>query len=88
MISTISESFALRAKLTVLPLQDLIRIEGAGGHQIQYLGYVKSSVCLPELNKIFDVLFLVVPDTPYQVHGSWRCRVSQVRENMKPNQVL
>ena len=44
MISTISESFALRAKLTVLPLQDLIHIEGTGGHQIQYLGYVKSSV--------------------------------------------
>ena len=67
MISTISESFALRAKLTVLPLQYLIRIEGAGEHQIQYLGYVKSSVCLPELNKFFDILFLVVPDTPY--HG-------------------
>ena len=60
MISTISESFALRVKLNVLPLQDLIRIEGAGGHQIQYLGYVKSSVCLPELNKFFDVLFTLL----------------------------
>ena len=67
MISTISESFAFRAKLTVLLLQNLIRIEGAGRHQIQYLGYVKFSVCLPELNKFFDVLFLVVPGTPY--HG-------------------
>ena len=34
MISTISESFAHIAKLTVLPLQDLIRIEGARGHHI------------------------------------------------------
>ena len=34
-------------------------------HHIQYLGYVKSSITLPELNTIFAVLFLVVPDTMY-----------------------
>ena len=65
MVSTISHSFSLKTKLIVYPLQDLIHVEGAWGQHIQYLGYVKSSITLPELNTIFDVLFLVVPDTMY-----------------------
>ena len=38
MVSTIAESFVHKLKLDVKPLGDLIRVEGAGGHSIQYSG--------------------------------------------------
>ena len=45
-------------------LDDLIRIEGAGGHNIQYLGYVEIEIKFADLPvESTCALFLVVPDS-------------------------
>ena len=41
MVSTIAERFVPKLKFYVKPFGDLIRVEGAGGHSIQYSGYVE-----------------------------------------------
>ena len=71
MVTTIAESF-WRQRLTgtpLRPLNDLLRVEGASGHAVQYLGYVE--VCIHfEKGVAGDeqghvVLALVVADTRY-----------------------
>ena len=49
MVSTLSHSFCKRLQLAINPLHDLIRVEGAGGHQLQYLGYVEASATFPDI---------------------------------------
>lgn len=50
----------------ILPIQNLLDIEGAGGQEVPYLGYIPVSIQFPEnimgkYEKI-DTLALVVPD--------------------------
>ena len=66
MVSTISESLVSKLKLQVKALDDLIRIEGVGGHNIQYLGYVEAEIKFADLPVASTcALFLVVSDTVY-----------------------
>ena len=41
MVSTMAESLCKRLGLIIRPLNRLLSIEGAGGHQVPYLGYVE-----------------------------------------------
>ncbi len=66
MVSTISAGLAQELQLEVAPLEGLLRVEGAGGHSLQYLGYVEARTELPGFAPL-DALFLVMPDTAY--HG-------------------
>ena len=64
MVSTISESLIGKLKLQAKALNDLIRIEGAGGHNIRYSGYVEAEIKFADLPvESTCALFLVVPDT-------------------------
>ena len=65
-VSTLAESF-YRKHFSHLPLEDcslLLRIEGAGGHTIPYLGYFVVTVQLNGTAAV-DVPVLVVHDTEY-----------------------
>ena len=66
MVSSVSASLAEQLGLTVQPLDGLIHVQGAGGHVLQYLGYVEATIAFPDLGKAStDALFLVAPDTSY-----------------------
>ena len=66
MVSTISESFARSLQLSIRPLDNLLHVEGAGGHELHYMGYVEAQIECAELStEAFNSLFLVVPDTTY-----------------------
>ena len=41
MVSTISQSVCEKLGLQVKPLGELIRVEGTGGHNLEYSGYMK-----------------------------------------------
>ena len=41
MVSTMAESLCRSMGLTIQPLDRILSIEGAGGHQVPYLGYVE-----------------------------------------------
>ena len=48
------------------PLDHLILVQGAGGQQLDYLGYVEATTEFPGLSlEQIPALFLVVPDTEY-----------------------
>ena len=66
MVSTISEEFCQILKLSLHPLDDLINVEGAGGHIVHYLGYVEAKIDIgsPVCSSL-NVLLLVVPQTRY-----------------------
>lgn len=66
MVSTISESLCNEMKLEVEPLATLMNIEGAGGHQLRYLGFVRVDASFPvPIDASIEALLLVVPDTAY-----------------------
>ena len=66
MVSQITNSLAKALKLPIKQLQTLIPMEGSGGITISYLGYVETTLNIPEV-KAFqeDCLFLVVNDHNY-----------------------
>lgn len=47
------------------PLDDLVRVEGAGGQTLQYLGYAEARTEFTGHSGPVDALYLVVPDTFY-----------------------
>ena len=66
MVSTTCESFARSLQLSIHPLGNLLHVEGAGGHELHYMGYVEAQIECAELStEAFNSLFLVVPDTIY-----------------------
>ena len=66
MVSTVSQSLVSELNLNIQPLNQLLRVENAGGHQLQYLGFIEASTYFPDLTVgSVDVLFLVVPDTKF-----------------------
>ena len=73
MITSVGESFYRDHLVDKYPLQelsDLLQVEGAGGHQLEYRGYAEVEVTVPHHNTTpFWVPILVAPDTPYN------CRV-------------
>ena len=65
-VSTICGSFALQLNLEVKPISDILRVEGASGHTIPYLGCAEASITFNALDsEPSHALFLIVPDTNY-----------------------
>ena len=59
-------SFSRSLQLSFHPLDNLLHVEGAGGHELHYMGYVEAQIECAELStKAFNSLFLIVPDTTY-----------------------
>lgn len=75
-VTTISKSFhdAYLSSLPIQPLRDILEVEGAGGQNVPYLGYVEVNIQFPEnitgKIELISTLALVVPDLQVQ------CRVS------------
>ena len=47
-------------------LQSILRIEGSGGLEVPYLGYVEVQLKIPEVRAFnHDVLLLIVPDSTH-----------------------
>ena len=66
MVSTMAASLCTSLDLTVQPLDNVLPIEGAGGHKVPYLGLVEVAIQSPEIYLgEFPVLMLVEPDTEY-----------------------
>ena len=51
------------------PLKGLVRIVGAAGQEIPFLGYVELGISFPrteaDTDEVFQMLVLVVPDNQY-----------------------
>ena len=66
MVSQITLSLAKRLQLKIQQLKTLILMEGAGGIEVPYIGYIEACLKIPEVSAIKeDCLFLVVPDHRY-----------------------
>ena len=47
----------------------MLQIEGSGGSEVPYLGYVKTHCKVPEVKAFdFNVLLLIVPDSVHETH--------------------
>lgn len=69
MITSVGESFYKRYLEKQYPLQelsDLLHVEGAGGHQLEYLGYAEMDITVPDHSATpLWVPILVAHDTTY-----------------------
>ena len=66
MVSQITLSLAKKLHLKIYKLQQLIPMEGAGGIEVPYIGYVEAHLQIPEVSAFDeDCLLLVVPDHWY-----------------------
>ena len=69
MITSVGESFYkeyLEKQYPLQELSDLLHVEGAGGHQLEYLGYAEMDVTVPDHSAIpLWVPILVAPNTTY-----------------------
>ena len=68
-LSSISLAWVKKLKLNPRQLQSVLQIEGSGGLDVPYLGYVETDLKVPVV-KAFDteVLLLIVPDSVHTVH--------------------
>ena len=66
MVSQITIALAKALQLEIKQLKTLIPMEGAGGINVPYLGYVEATLDIPEVEAFNeDCLFLVVSDHTY-----------------------
>ena len=67
-LSSILLAVVKKLKLNSQQLWSVLQIEGSGGLDIPYLGYVEAHLRVPEA-KAFDtdVLLLIVPDSAYMM---------------------
>ena len=67
MVSTVSEDFYKNqlSNEPLLPLANILEVEGADGHTLPYIGYVEVKVTVPETEDSLSALLLVVPSTNY-----------------------
>ena len=66
MVSQITLSLAKRLQLKIHQLKTLKPMEGAGGVEVPYIGYIEACLKIPEVSAFEeDCLFLVVPDHWY-----------------------
>ena len=65
-LSTISWTCIKKLNLKPKQLQSILQIEGSGGLEVPYLGYVEVHLWIPEV-KAFDqdVLLLIIPDSAH-----------------------
>ena len=68
-LSSISMAWVKKLNLKLQQLQSILQIEGLGGLDVPYLGYVETHLEIPEI-KAFDtdVLLLIVPDSVHTMH--------------------
>ena len=65
-LSSISLTWVKKLNLEPKQLQSILRIEGSGGLEVPYLGYVEVQLKLPEVKAFnHDVLLLIVPDSAH-----------------------
>ena len=65
-ISTITDHFARELRLEVRDVGTLLNLEGTGGGEVPYSGYVEANLKIPSLpNFSRDILLLVVPNSRY-----------------------
>ena len=63
-LSSISLAWVKKLKLNPQQLQSVLQIEGSGGLDVPYLGYVDTCLGVPEVKAFdIDVLLLIVPDS-------------------------
>ena len=65
-VSAISWAWVEKLNLKPQQLQSILQIEGSGGLEVPYLGYVEVHLKIPEV-KAFDqdVLLLIIPDSAH-----------------------
>ena len=68
-LSAISLAWVKKLKWEPWQLQSILQIEGSGGLDVPYLGYVETCLRIPKI-KAFDndVLLLIVPDSAHTHH--------------------
>ena len=65
-LSAISLEWVKKLKLKPQQLQSILQIEGSGGLEVPYLGYVEAHLKIPEIKAFgLDVLLLIVPDSAH-----------------------
>ena len=65
-LSSISWTWVKKLNLEPKQLQSILRIEGSGGLEVPYLGYVEVQLKIPEVEAFdHDVLLLIVPDSAH-----------------------
>ena len=65
-LSSISWTWVKKLNLEPKQLQSILRIEGSGGLEVPYLGYVEVLLELPKIKAFnHDVLLLIVPDSAH-----------------------
>ena len=65
-LSSISWTWVKKLNLEPKQLQSILQIEGLGGLEVPYLGYVEVQLKLPEVKAFnHDVLLLIVPDSAH-----------------------
>ena len=65
-LSAISLEWVKKLKLNPKQLHSILQIEGSGGLEVPYLGYVEAHLEIPETEAFdLDVLLLIVPDSAY-----------------------
>ena len=67
-VTHISEAFCQANEIQINPLDQLVEIEGTGGDNMKYLGYIEATLTLPLGSRTFEIetLLLVLPSTDYQ----------------------
>ena len=64
--SAISWTWVKKLKLEPKQLQSILQIEGSGGLEVLYLGYVEVHLQIPEVNAFDqDMLLLIIPDSAH-----------------------
>ena len=65
-LSSISWTWVKKLNLEPKQLQSILQIEGSGGLEVPYLGYVEVQLKIPEVKAFnHDVLLLIVPDSAH-----------------------
>ena len=68
-LSSISLTWVKKLNLEPKQLQSIFWIEGLGGLEVSYLGYVEVQLELPEVKAFnHDMLLLIVPDSAHMQH--------------------
>ena len=68
-LSAILLAWVKKLNLKPQQIQSILQIEGSGGLDVPYLGYVEAHHGIPEIKAFdHDVLFLIVPDSTHTQH--------------------
>ena len=68
-LSAISLKWEKKLKLKLQQLRSILQIEGSGGLEVPYLGYVEGHLNIPDIKAFdLDVLLLIVPNSVRTQH--------------------